>query len=186
MITNITNQPPFDLEILIVNLRKEDARNLKLTHKMQLLMWVMAVLYLLLTLLEFIMSENWVKPFGATLVMASFLVLALFNRYFQKEYKSIDYAVPTIEMLTRAAMHYQVFHGRLLYILITLVVEDIGLCFFMSDIFKVADPLPRFLIAQVSFIILLVFGFFVGYRIWRKHQKPLRDMALLLLKELGC
>ena len=184
METKNTPQTTFSLETLISNLRNEDMRNLRLMKQMQQFMWAVALLYLLMTILELSFSNSWHKPFGGLLVMISFLIFAFFFRIYHREYKLIDYGLPTIEMLAKAAKRYQIFQWRALTILIPLAIEDIGLCFFLYDFFNIPDPLSRFLLAQFYFALAITIGFIIGYAIWYVRQKPLRDRALELIREL--
>jgi hypothetical protein len=49
---------------------------------------------------------------------------------------------------------------------------------------NIDDTKIRIALAFGAYLILLCIGFGIGYLIWRKRQKPLRDHALLLLAEL--
>ena len=173
-----------DLESLIGNLRKEDTRNTTMMNNMQKLMWGVAILYVLLSVMKFIQNSFWYEKAGAVLILLAFIVFALLFRNYYKAYKSIDYGLPTIEMLSKAVNRYQLFQWRGLSMLVPLVLEDIGLIMMMYDIFDSPDPLFRILMFQSGFLFLLAVGSLSGYLIWRKRQKPLRDHALELLKEI--
>jgi hypothetical protein len=182
METNHINQTPINLETLIGGLKTEDARNQKLMHNMQSVMWGIAAVYVFISVMKFIMTTPWYDKLGGFLVLLAFVVFALFFRNYYKEYKSIDYGIPTIEMLKKAASRHG-FQWKGLYILAPLILEGIGLNLMMYADLTQFDPIYRILIFQMSYFFLLAIGFLFGYFIWKKRQKPLRDHALALLKE---
>jgi len=184
METNHISQSTIDLETLIRGLKSEDSRNLKLMFNMQSIMWGIVAVYIFIFALKFIMPSPWYAKLGAFLVMLAFVVFALLFRNYYREYKLIDYGIPTIEMLNKAASRYGIFQYRGLYILAPLFLEGIGLNLMMYDDFTKLDPLFRILFFQMSYFLVMVIGFLVGYIIWKKRQKPLRDHALPLLKEI--
>jgi len=184
METNHINQTPMNLETLISGLKTEDARNQKLMHNMQSVMWGIAAVYVFISVLKFIMATAWYEKLGGFLVMVAFVAFALLFRNYYKEYKSIDYGIPTIEMLKKAASRYGLFQLRGLYILAPLILEGIGLNFMMYDGLKNLDPFYRILIFQMGYFLMMMIAFLVGYLKWKKRQKPLRDHALALLKEI--
>lgn len=184
MKTNNTNQPVIDLDTLISNLKTEDNRNFSMTHKMQQFMWGMVSFYLLVSVIKFFFSPPWYESLGSLIVMFAFLVFGLLFRSNYREYKSIDYGLPTIEMLDKAAARYQLFSLRALYVLIPVILMDLGFSLLFYNFFSNTDPLNRILIIQACYTILMLVSFFAGYLVWKKRQKPLRDRALALLKEI--
>lgn len=151
---------------------------------MQSIMWGVAAVYVFIFALKFIMPSPWYDKLGGFLVMLAFVVFALLFRNYYKEYKSIDYGIPTIEMLNKATRRYGLFQCRGLYILAPLILEGVGLNLMMYDDFTNPDPLFRILIFQMSYFFLLAIAFLIGYVIWKKRHKPLIDHALILLKEI--
>ncbi|MDP3915602.1 MAG: hypothetical protein Q8R96_17895 [Bacteroidota bacterium] len=183
METNHINQSPIDLEILISDLKTEDARNLKLMHQMQQLMWGIASVYVFIIALKFIMTSPWFEKLGGFLTLVALVAFALIFRNYHKEYKSIDYGIPTIQMLQKAAIRYGLLQSRVLYIVVPIILEGIGLNLMMYDNFTDLEPLNRILFFQMSYFLVMVIAFIIGYVIWKKLQKPLRDHALALLRE---
>jgi len=184
MKTNNTNQPAIDLDTLISNLKTEDDRNFSMTHKMQQFMWGMVSFYLLVSVIKFFFNPPWYESIGSLIVMFAFLAFGLIFRSYYREYKSIDYGLPTIEMLVKAASRYQLFPMRALFVLIPVILLDLGFSFLFYDLFSTSDPLSRILVIQACYTILMLVSVFSGYLIWRKRQKPIRDHALSLLKEI--
>lgn len=183
METNHINQSPIDLESLISGLKTEDTRNLKLMLNMQSMMWGIAAVYVFISALKFIMTTSWYDKLGGFLTLVAFVAFALLFRNYYKEYKTIDYGIPTIEMLKKAATRYELFQWRGFYVLAPLILEGIGLNLMIFDYFTNLEPLNRILFFQLSYFFVMVIAFLVGYIIWKKRQKPLRDHALALLEE---
>jgi len=181
---NHNNQSPIDLETLISGLKTEDTRNLKLMLNMQSMMWGIAAVYVFISAMKFIMTTSWYDKLGGFLTLVAFVAFAFLFRNYYKEYKSINYGIPTIEMLKKAACRYNLFQWRGFYVLAPLVLEGIGLNLMMYDDFTNLEPLNRILVFQLSYFFVMVIAFLVGHFCWKKHQKPLRDHALALLKEI--
>lgn len=181
---NINNQSAGNLESLIHNLRIEDNRNLTLTRAMQGMMWGVVTIYAIILVIKSIIGAPWPETIGGFVVMLAFVLFALFFRNYSKEYKSVDYGLPTTQMLSKATQRYKIFQRRSLFLLLPLALEDLGLTLLMHDFFSGPRAITNLLIAHAYFIGLLAIGFFVGYLIWRKRQKPLRDHALTLLREI--
>jgi len=112
METNHITQSPIDLESLISGLKTEDARNLKLMLNMQSMMWGIAAVYVFISALKFIMTTSWYEKLGGFLIMVAFVIFALLFRNYYKQYKSIDYGIPTIDMLNKAVSRYGLFQYR--------------------------------------------------------------------------
>ncbi|MDD2305222.1 MAG: hypothetical protein PHP53_11045 [Prolixibacteraceae bacterium] len=184
METNNNNKSVVTLETLIHNLRIEDNRNLTLTRTMQGVMWGVVTIYAIILVVKSIMGAPWPETIGGFVVMLAFVLFALFFRNYSKEYKSVDYGLPTTQMLSKAIQRYQIFQRRSIFLLIPLALEDLGLTLFMHDFFNGQHAITNLLIAHAYFIGLLAIGFFVGYLIWKKRHKPLRDYAIKLLKEI--
>ena len=184
METNITNQPSVNLDKLIGNLKKEDAHFLKFSLSIQWLMWTVAVLYLAMIIFIFDFTGPLYKPAGGLMVMLAFVIFAVYFRNRRRAFKMIDYGLPTTEVLAKAVKRYQAFQWQVLFSLIPLTLEDIGLCFFSLDFSGHSDTLAHFIKLQVIFFVSLAIGFLIGYIVWWKRKKPLRDRALALLKEI--
>lgn len=184
MKTNITNQPSVNLDKLIGNLKKEDAIFLKFSLSIQWLMWPAALLYLVMVIFIFDFSEPWYKPAGGLMVMLALVIFAVYFRNRYRAFEMIDYGLPTTEVLAKAVKRYQAFKWSDLLLLIPLILEDIGLCFFSIDISSHSDPFAHFIKWQVIFFVIIAIGGLIGYIVWWIRQKPLRDRALALLKEI--
>lgn len=178
MESNYTN-----IEQLIGGLKHEDARNLRISKIFQGVMAVMTPLYFIFFLIIFLEEEKLLKSLGFLFFSLGFLVFALIFRKLYKEYKSIDYGVPTIEMLSKAAQRYKFWQRKTRLVLIPAILVSIGVGFSLQDAIPLPDIRQRFLVIVTGYAITLFIAFMVGYWKWRVRQKPLRDKALALLKE---
>lgn len=180
METNHINQSPIDLETLIRNLRVEDARNLKMMQNMQRFIWAVAAMYVLISILNLFLQVHWYKSLGAFILLLVFIGYGLRSRIYRRKMEIIDYGIPTIEMLGKAAHRYQlqIFRGNVIVEITLLLLADIGICLMLYG-----HPIFSFLFIQGFFVFVFAITFLVGYIIWKKRQKPLRDHALALLKE---
>jgi len=184
METNNTNQPSVNLDKLIGNLKKEDDIILKMSLAIQWLMWIVAMMYLVMVIFIFDFSKPWYKPAGGLMVMLALVIFAVYFRNRYRSFKLIDYGLPTTEVLAKAVKRYQAFQWSTLFLLIPLILEDIGICFFSLDSSGHSDTLAHVIKWQVIFFVSLAIGFLIGYIVWWIRQKPLRDRALALLKEI--
>jgi hypothetical protein len=184
METNNNNKTTVTLEALIQNLQGEDRRNLALSRIMMSVMIGVAIFYVIILVIKSIVGGPIIETIGGLLVMLAFIIFAWIFRSYTHEYKAIDYGLPTTQMLSKAARRYKLFQGRSFLLFFPLAIEDLGLMMLMHDVFSGPQALIRIVIAQSFFVGVLCIAFYVGYLIWRKRQKPLRDHALRLLEEL--
>jgi hypothetical protein len=184
METNYINRSLTDIEIFIMGLKTEDSRNQKRMNQTEQLMWGVSVIYVFIIALKFIMNTPWFEKLGGILTLVALVAFALIFRNYYKEYKSLDYGIPTIKMLQKAAIRNGLLQSRGLYILAPLILEGIGLNLMMFGNFAGLDPLYRILIFQMSYFFLVAIACLIGHFYWKKHQKPIRDHALALLKEI--
>jgi len=184
METNYTNQSDFNLEKLISGLKHEDDRNHRLTKIMQGIMWAFTPLYFLFFLVDILFRGVSLKHFEFLLFALGFLSFALIFRYLSKDYKLVDYGVPTVEMLTKAARRYKFFQKKSLLIIVPVLFMSTALSFGMQEVIPHPDMFIRILIVQVIYVFVTFLAVLVGYFIWRVRQKPLRDKALELLNEI--
>lgn len=116
--------------------------------------------------------------------IASFIAFILIFRKSYKEYKNINYSLPVIEMLRETANRYRLRVDRVLTLIIPVLLMDIGLTLRFYNDFLSINPLNRVLIVQAIYIPVFTIAALIGIFVWRKTQKPLRDRALELIKEL--
>ena len=175
MKTNNNNN--LDFEQLLGKLKKEDTNYSSLSKALLIIYLIMIPLYIVITALEYFETKDVFQIVGGACFVISFSVFAIFFRIYYKEYKYVDYSLPTIQMLKKAAYRYKPFQLRTLWILPALVLMDLGLYFTSSfDIIGIK--------AHLYFIVLMLLSICVGIVFWWVKYKPLRDNALALIKEL--
>jgi hypothetical protein len=179
------NSQQFDLENLARGLQREDSRYLALTNSFKWIMWVLSPLYFLLFLVGVIVDRPEFDKIGFLFFSLAFLSFALLFNSLHKEYKAVDYGVSTLEMLRKAVVRYALWHPKTYLTIIPMLFSALGFSFTAQRGFPFASQEMRILVAFGSILLMLCCGVLVGYFIWRKHQKPLRDKALIILKEMG-
>ena len=175
----------FDLEQFVKGLKKEDSRYLGLTKSFKMIMWVLAPLYFLIFVLGMIIDHPEIDKFGFLFFSLGFLAFALLFNSLYNEYKSIDYGVSTIEMLRNVVNRYSLWQTKTYLTIIPALLCAIGFSFSAQKGFPFEDQTMRILVGFGSILFILCCSGFVGYLIWRKRQKPLRDKALKLIREMG-
>lgn len=171
-----------NMDSLISRVKDEDAKNLRITKYFQ---WVYIILIVLYTGL--LIFDPYIKSIDRIIgafYIASFIAFILIFRKGYKEYKSINYSLPVIEMLKETANRYRLRVNKLLTLIIPILLMDVGVTLrFYNDLLPMS-PLNRVLIVQAIYIPVFTLSALIGILIWRKKQKPLRDRALELIEEI--
>ncbi len=184
METNQNNKTNFDLDKLVKGLEKEDSRNLKISSNFTILMWVLSPFYFFLAIVGLIIDNPLIDQLGFFFFSLGFLAFGFLFKSLQKDYKSVDYGIPTIEMLRNAAKRYKLWQLKTYLIIIPVALISVAASLTIQKGIPHTDLTMRLLIVFSGYILLNILGFFIGYLIWRKRQKPLRDKALQLLAEI--
>jgi hypothetical protein len=184
METNQQNKQATDLEQLVRGLQHEDNRNLRLTNTSMWSMGIMAPLYFVLFIIRVIDEPFSLDQLGFLFFSFAFLSFALLFRSLHKEYKSIDYGVSTVEMLTKAVARYCFWQSKIYKSIFPAIIACLAISLSCEHLIPHPDQTTRLLIVFFGYLAILCCSFFVGYLIWRKRQKPLRDKALALLAEI--
>ncbi len=183
--TTTIDTPNLDLNELIEGLRREDDRNLHLTNRFKWIMWIFAPLYFIFFLIMLYEDEPILKELGFFFFSASFLFFAIIFRNLNNEYKSVDYGIPTTEMLRKAAQRYEIWQTKTAKAMFPAFLAAIGVALACEEMIpNIDDTATRIVVAFLVYSLMLGIGFSIGYLIWYKRQKPLRDHALRLLEEL--
>jgi hypothetical protein len=176
---------PFtDMDRFVGGLKKEDKINLKATWIIQILVWVVVLMYSLKFLVfpkeGMIITER----FGGLLILLSFVLFSLILLKLSKKYKSLDYGVTVVEMLTQSAKRYKLFATEELQSIVPLLLMDVGVATMVYNPERSISIIQYILLSQTLFFLCI--GIVLGFTalIWRKRQKPLRDAAKALLKDI--
>lgn len=185
MKANQYNNQELDLAELVKGLKREDSRYLALTNSSKWIMWILTPLYFLIFLVGVIADRPEIDKIGFLFFSLSFLSFALLFNSLHKEYKCVDYGVSTLEMLRKAVSRYSLWQPKTYLTIIPMLFCALGFSFTAQRGFPFAGQEMRILVAFGSIFLILCCSALVGYFIWRKRQKPLRDKALIILKEMG-
>jgi hypothetical protein len=166
-----------NLDQLVGKLQKEDNRYAKLSKGLQIVYWVMIPLYSTLAIIDYTESNNIYDLMSGLCYVTSLAIFAIFFGKFHKEYKYVDYALPTLKMLKNAAYRYKPFQLKKICLLIAIIIMDAGLCLNTSLSFSVLD-------VQIYFLGAMLVAVLIGLTIWYFKYKPLRDNALRLVAEI--
>jgi uncharacterized membrane protein YesL len=171
-----------NMDTFISKLKDEDTLYRRLSG---FLRWLYIGLILVYTLKTIFLSRTNLNVLISDIcfiIAAIFFIIIL--SYYIRVYKKVDYSAPLYQMLKNAAERYRFSVPLIVLICIPLVIMDIGLSFdFMNEPFG-SSPLMRILIVQAFYVPLMTGSLYLGFWIWKKKQKPLRDNALKMLKDL--
>ncbi len=182
--TNTLDYSFGNMDEYIGKLKSEDKRNLVLTRNFIWIMFIMAGVYACLTISIALYGDDLYRQIGFSLYVLAFILFALIFRYLKKEYQRVDYGLPTLEMLKEAAKRYKLFQRKTLLVIAPVLLIDAGMVLLLFSSERDGNMLNSILISQALLIPSMGIGFFIGTRIWRKRQKPLRDAALEMINEL--
>lgn len=165
------------LDLLIGKLQKEDSTYAAIIKAIQIMYWILIPAFTFMTVREYMDGKNLYELTGGICYVSAFLIIALFFRKYYKEYKYVDYSLPTVQMLKKAVWRYQVFQKKTLWVFVGFILMDIGATFDWMNEFPVWAT-------QAIYLGGLSVGFIVGVIIWYIKYKPLRDDALRLIREI--
>ncbi len=184
MDVNQINKPELDLSGLIGKLKNEDTRNQRMTNTFQWIMFIMAPLYFIIFIVNSFTSQPWHENVGFLFFSVAFLLFAFIFRKYYLEYSQIDYGLPMVEMLEKAVKRYEFWQRKTGLVIGPVILVDFGVSFSTIGHFLEVEPLTRILIIQAVYLPTMFTAIMVGYFIWRHRQKPIRDKARELLKEI--
>ena len=156
---------------LVGKLQKEDLRYSNLCKGLKLMYWVLIPIYTVLAI------DTYIDTKEITDLFAGLLFVAIIMGNFQKEYNSVDYSLPTLNMLKKAADRYKPFRPKSYWAFAAFFIMDAGFC--LSSSFS-----DRILNNQGYIFALFFASVCLGLIIWYFKYKPLRDSALRLVAEI--
>ncbi len=175
---------PINMEQFTKKIAKEDHRNQQITRNFQWLMWIIAPLYCGMFLVNPDPDLSWNERLGGLLYVIAFVLFALIFRKLNKEYRSVDYGIPVVEMLRQAVNRYKLFQKKVLWAIVPIIFTDAGMIFLTLEHTGSQNLLTHILTTQAIIIPAFAIGLTIGIFIWRQRQKPLRDAALRMLREI--
>jgi len=166
-----------NLDQLVNKLEKEDDRYAKICRIIQVVYWIFIPFYIYLAIRHYTESGEIKDLIGGLFYVLGFVIIAIFFGNYHKEYKYVDYSLPTLKMLKNAAYRYQPVQLKSLWILIAVLFMDAGLVLES----KIGTS---FMEVQVFYLVVISMGATIGAIIWYFKYKPLRDNALRLIDEI--
>ena len=167
-----------NLSKLTGKLKKEDRQYATIVKAVQIFYWIYIPVFVVRTIRYYSDSHNINNIISGVALILGFLVIALSFRKYYKDYRYVDYSLPTLEMLKKAASRYQPAQKRVMSIIPGLILMDIGLTF------EWIGEGRSVLYSQVIFLGAILFGAIIGFVLWYFKYKPLRDKILDLVREI--
>ena len=172
------NQINNSFENLVSKLKNEDTRYARLSKGVGIVYWILIPVYLLLTFLEYRELKATDVILSGSCFIVAFLIFVIFFRKYYKDYKYVDYSLPTVQMLKKAVWRYRPFQLRSLWILLAIVLMNVGLTVdWLNENISI-------LLIQIVFWSIFVFAILIGLIVWYFKYKPIHDEASRLLKEI--
>jgi len=171
------NKNNINLDQLVGKLQKEDLRYSNICKGLKLVYWVLIPIYSLVAIATYIDTKEITDLFAGLLFVGSFLIFAIIMGDFQKEYNSVDYSLPTLNMLKKAVDRYKPFRPKAFWALAAFFIMDAGFC--LSSTFG-----PRIIKMQMYVFALFLASVGIGLIIWYFKYKPLYDNSKRLIAEI--
>ncbi|HKJ43336.1 MAG TPA: hypothetical protein VKA27_14660 [Sunxiuqinia sp.] len=169
---------------LLNKLKKEDQFLLRLYKGIQILYWILIPVYTMFFVFAPDKELTLIERFGGGCAVIAFIIFVIIFRKRIKEQKSVDYSLPSVQMLEHAAERYKIWKPEIKWALLAVLITDVGMVLLSYDEMKGLSPIMRILQIQYIFIPMIIVAILVGIFWWYKKHKPLRDHALELLEEL--
>jgi len=174
---NTNKKENLSLEQLMVKLKTEDANYAAITKRFQYIYVVFVVFYAIITTLIFIFERDLNMLLSGVSFMVSFIILALIFRKYYKNYSFVDYSLPTLLMLKKAAARYRLFDVRALWLLVASGFIDVALTLNLM-------PRVSLWIIQLFVLGVILVSVVIGMIRWWYKYKPLLDNVRHLISEI--
>ncbi|MBN2616020.1 MAG: hypothetical protein JXR71_10050 [Bacteroidales bacterium] len=174
---NTNNKQKLSLEQLLRNLKDEDANHATVIKRFQYIYVVFFIFYAIITTLVYVFERDLRMLLSGVSFMSSFIILAVLFRKYYKEYRFVDYSLPTLLLLKRAASRYQLFQTKALWLLVAFGFMDVALTLNMQ-------PRVSPWIVQIIILATLLVALVIGIIRWWYKYKPLLDNTRRLISEI--
>jgi hypothetical protein len=172
------------MENLIKNLKSEDKKYYMIGKAVKIMYYVLILIYCFEFIFDPFDDHILIDKIGGMFALGSFIGFIIYFDYYTKKLSSIDYSLPTIQMLRNAAERYSLWGNKSGYAIIPVLLLDIAMVLLFWKEFGTMLPLFRVLIVQAGFLPLIGLGVLIGYLVWKSNHKPLREKALKLIEEI--
>ncbi|WP_320168155.1 hypothetical protein [Mangrovibacterium marinum] len=167
---------------LIQKLQKEDRRMTRLIRGVKIMYLILIPIYTLLSL--FAPDFTLVQRGGGILVVLGFIAFTVLFQRRINEFNSVDYALPTTQMLFQTMKRYKFWKPELPCALLAALLIDAGLCLIHVENFTDPQIRAKLLDIQGTMLPALLIGIVIGTAWWYLKHKPLHDQAQTMLNEL--
>jgi len=158
-------------------IRLEDYRYANSSSRIHIGYWFFIAFYIVLIGKHIYDGNSLIEIFSSVCYLFSMVTFAFIFRYYSKEFKDVDYSLATLTVLKNVADRYNPFRSKMSLVFIAVLLVDLGLSVKETTIAEI-------LWIQVMFAIIITIAIVVGLVIWYKRYKPLRDEALLLIRQI--
>jgi hypothetical protein len=166
-----------NLDQLMSKLKKEDNNYTNLFKVFKGIYWVAIPIYVVFAIIIYITTNDIMNLIAGLSIISSFVILLIFVGKYQNEYRNTDYSLPTLTILKKAASRYQPIRPKDVWVILALVLMDIG--FSINSINKI-----DLLTFQIYFGVFFTLALIIGFIVWYIKYKPLRDNALAIITEI--
>ncbi len=166
-----------DLNQLVSNLQKKDKRYAKISKVLQYVYWITLPLFIILLYNENKDGFKWTSVIGSISYCIGLVTIALMLGKNYKKYISVDYSLPTLQVLKNAMQRHTFLYGKKAFLMTIILLFELG-----AFLRKIGEP--DWLHFQLLITLAMSVGLFIGFNRWRIFYKPLRDNAKKLIKEI--
>lgn len=166
-----------DMHQFTRKLKEQDKHYADINKRAKVIYWVFVPVFLITFIAHIIEKNPLPEIIGSICFLFAMIIFLMVFTNLYKEYKYVDYSLPTIEMLKKAAQRYKPFRLKNLGLILAVIFIDAGLCLNATLDFD-------YIHVQVVFLGAIIIASITGLLIWRAKYKPIRDAALALIREI--
>ena len=168
----------------IDRLKKADLKSKKTIRRFYIIYFVIAIFYFGLFILNPDPDLKLTDRINGTLLFLGILLFAIMARMKYTKLRSLRYDQPTHIFLLKALERYKFWPREMNYVLLIVLVINVGSCRSWVVNYPVFENLILDIIAfQIVFFIAMSIGLYFGHQYWEKHKKPMVDELNNLLSE---
>lgn len=160
----------------IDRLKKADLKSKEILRRFYLIYFVIALFYFGLFILNPDPDLKLTDRINGTLLFLGILLFAIMGRIKYAELRKMRYDQPTQLFLLKALGRYKFWTREMNYMLLIVLVVNVGSCRSWVFNYPVFENLLLDIIAfQIVFFATMSVGLYFGHRHWEKHKKPIVD-----------
>lgn len=164
-----------DLPQFISKLKKQDKLYSRILLWTKILYIVIIIPHIAIIAKAIYNSTPYTEWIGYLGTLIPFLIIYFILNKRHKEYKKVDYSQPTYSLLQNIEKRYKMIRPNDSWVFLALFILGISLGF---------DSPKEFLRFQLEYWAFMLIAFIIGYIWWYIKEKPMKDRAAKLIKEL--